>query len=1172
MMNLRWLNILLYSVFIVLDTDAQSVLFTGKEANDLFEKAVELRYDENRELPSYVSFGKDRGISEGVFFKVLSEQLDLAPDFSFQLDFQSREKSGIYHKTYSQHLNGYKVVYSHLKVHTYNDKVFSFNGNFVNVTPEAKNATITKDAAFKKALDIVGATEYYGKFENYLNYGQEKGNGKLVYLPTFQGKVKNSIELVYQFNLYSKRPFARSMIYVNALTGDIEFVENLIHTGNSEGTAVTAYSDTQRIVADSLPTTFRLRDDTRGNGVETYNTQKTRNFGAAIDFEDADNFWNNANVDLDEYATDAHWGTEMFYDYLDSAFGRNSIDDSGFTLKSYVHVDVDLVNAFWNGDHMSYGDGDTSTNTGPLTTLDIVGHEITHGLTDYTSDLIYANESGALNESFSDIFGTTLEFWARPGRANWEVGEDIGRSFRSMEDPKKFNDPDTYGGQHWIDQNCIPIRANDRCGVHTNSGVQNKWFYLLSEGEIGVNDNADSFNVTGLGMKKAEQIAYRNLAIYLSPSSNYADARFFSIISAIDLYGACSPEVEAVTNAWYAVGVGAEYEDSVSASFGTLTDTIFCAAPVDVEFISTGSNIVELKWEFENGDTSSIWNPTISFDSLGTYDVSLIADGGACGSDTVIKPNYIVIDTNAGCSFKIEDNVEQVVSDCRGRLFDSGGLSGDYDSFEDGLFTIDVPDADYIILDFSIYDVESVGSSCSRDYIEVFDGPSHNSKSFGRFCSANMPKNNQLTSSSNVLSIQFSSDQITVGAGFLIEWECQKASQLPSVDFSVSSDSTCRGYREFFNLSTNGSIDQKWFFGDGKTSNDIHPTHEYQKSGTYDVKLVVENSLGTDSISKLGIVNVDILELPEFQNDTVCVGEDVSFGVSSSEQVAWYRDTNLIPILLGDSLTITDLQRDTTVYVREMRNNAFFNGGKPGNSSQGVYSNDNDYILFDVHRPVLIESILFFSNRSGNRALEVRNHRGELVISKSVFMPQSPLFVKVDLELLPDTSYRISISERDIDLFKDTAGASFPYSISDLITLRGTNLPNGHYPYFYQWKVKEQDCESKFQAINVSVDTSCHITSIVEEVGTSGESALRVYPNPFNDQFILSSANVGPQMNLNLRIYTLDGKLILRRDNLNLMESGQEVKLDLSVHPSGVYYIHIVGKDFVSTRKLIKSR
>ena len=126
---------------------------------------------------------------------------------------------------------------------------------------------------------------------------------------------------------------------------------------------------------------------------------------------------------------------------------------------------------------MTYGDGSGSYN--PFCALDIAGHEIGHGLMDYTANLVYSYESGALNESFSDIWGTAVEFYGKFSQANWQVGEDIGVTLRDMSDPKSYGDPDTYQGTNWA------TGPADNGGVHTNSGVQNFWFYLLTVGGTG---------------------------------------------------------------------------------------------------------------------------------------------------------------------------------------------------------------------------------------------------------------------------------------------------------------------------------------------------------------------------------------------------------------------------------------------------------------------------------------------------------------------------------------------------------------------------------------------------------------------------------------------------------------------------------------------------------------
>ena len=166
--------------------------------------------------------------------------------------------------------------------------------------------------------------------------------------------------------------------------------------------------------------------------------QSGTGYGGAANFEDNDNTWDNANANLDQYATDAHWGSEMTYDYFLNEHGRNSVDNAGMMLLNYVHYDNNYDNAFWDGSRMTYGDG---SNNKPLVSLDIVGHEVAHGVTEHTADLVYAYESGALNESFSDIFGVSIEWYAKPGSANWLMGDELGTAFRSMANPSIYGDP-----------------------------------------------------------------------------------------------------------------------------------------------------------------------------------------------------------------------------------------------------------------------------------------------------------------------------------------------------------------------------------------------------------------------------------------------------------------------------------------------------------------------------------------------------------------------------------------------------------------------------------------------------------------------------------------------------------------------------------------------------------
>ncbi|MEQ8624895.1 MAG: M4 family metallopeptidase [Vicingaceae bacterium] len=1138
---------------------AQTISLNGVDADKKFKGAELVRYSVSDKLPVYVKFRNGEEPVKGSFIDDLKNTLKLDASIDFKLLSSKKDKLGYVHSKYMQVFNNIPYAYTSLMVHSLNDKVVSFNGNYINEIPTQTEIVLSFENAFELAKNEVDASEYY-TIEN------SKNSEDLVYLKHTDKNGKFTLISCYRINIYAKEPLSRSLLFVNASNGNIEFEENLLHTGNSKGTAVTAYSDTQNIITDSLASTFRLVDTTRGNGVETYNCQTTKSYATAIDFIDSNNVWNNVNANLDEYATDAHWATEAMYDYLLSAHNYNSIDDSGFVLKTYIHYDNNYFNAFWDGQRMTYGDGNPSQNTTPLVTIDVVGHEIAHGLTEFSAGLIYANESGALNESFSDIFGTVLEFEARPNNANWTVGEDAGLTIRSMSNPKSLGDPDTYAGQNWIDQNCISSRSNDHCGVHTNSGVQNRWFYLITRGDTGVNDMADSFMVSGIGMTKAAEVAFRNLTVYLTPSSNYEDARFYSILSAIDLFGACSPEVETVTNAWYAVGVGDEYINNVSASFTAIYDTSYCTSNQTINFESTGSNVINFRWNFGNGDTSLLRNPSTTYSSFGSYDVRLIADGGTCGSDTILKTNYIELDSTIACAFTMTNDSNQSSQFCSGRLMDSGGINEEYTSDENRFFTIDVPSADFIELSFNDVNIETgSGFSCNKDFLEIFDGDNINAPIIGRYCNSNLPIGNKITSTTNKLLVRFNSDNSIVNSGFLLSWECKTATQIPAVDFTANTDTSCNGLVSFTNNTLNGANQFIWDFGDGKMSTESNPVHEYKANGNYSVKLVAVNAAGSDSLTKSSVVAVNRPVAPSVSNDTFCLGATAGIKVNSTETIEWFTDTTASSVFSGDSLTLFNLQADTTLYIREVSKEQRFSGGASlNNIGAGVYSNDNDYIEFDAHEAILIQSILFFSNEAGNRTLDIRNGNGQLVVSKQIYIPSSPLIVNVDIELQADTNYRISLSSKQGGLYKNTAGASFPYNISNLITLKGTNLSSGAYPYFYRWSVSKLSCVSNFKQVGATVDSLCGITRINEN---SLINEINVYPNPVNSNLMIRTSNADSNSGMELQLYSATGNLVFNQLNIN---GDKTFSINMQNFPTGVYYLKTILNGKINTHKIVK--
>jgi len=479
-----------------------------------------------------------------------------------------QDARGFSHYRYQQYLNGIRIENASLVVHVNNGKISSQNGKWIKDFPGnlASRPSITESAALALALKSIGAAKYKWEIpaeEEFLKREQNDPGatfypkGTLVYYSGERDVLPSALRLAYQFDVYAQNPVSRQLIFVDAVSGNILGTRELIHETNATGTAQTAYSGTQTITSDYTGATYRLRETGRGNGINTYNLQTGTNYATAVDFTDADNNWNNVNPAKDQYATDAHWATEKTYDYYFLKYGRNSIDNAGMALNSYLHYSVGYFNAFWDGSRMTYGDGDATNGNRPLTSLDVCGHEITHGVTERTSALVYSNESGAMNEAFSDIFGTAIEAFARPSNADWLIGGDF-YTIRSMSNPNAYGDPDTYLGTNWYSG------SSDNGGVHTNSGVLNFWFYLLTTGGSGVNDHGTNYSVTGIGMDKAAAIAYRLNTFYLVSTSDYYSARTLGIQAAEDLYGPGSPEAVATDNAFTAVGLYAPSCSTVS--------------------------------------------------------------------------------------------------------------------------------------------------------------------------------------------------------------------------------------------------------------------------------------------------------------------------------------------------------------------------------------------------------------------------------------------------------------------------------------------------------------------------------------------------------------------------------------------------------------------------------
>lgn len=536
-------------------------------------KNNEIRKKDNNGFPSIIKLKESKIKSDyNAIISLLKKQYNLSQEESFKPIIDTNQIDNQNPIKFQQFYKNIKVEDAILNVSSFNGYINSINGHYIKPNNVHTKPSIKESEALKILLDKLNAQEYAWQNEKKEKLVKRLKNndeatyfpkGELVIIQLNESDTGGSFHLAYKFDVYSLKPLERKFYYVEANTGEILLTEPIIK--HIEGIGATKYSGQRSIETRQVSGQFRLEDEIRGNGITTYNNY---NLGSHSNnhYVDNDNNWSSGefnNSNNDNAGLDAHWGAMNTYDYFLNTHNRNSIDDNGYELINYVNANLvgfgftNSDNAFWDGSVMTYGMG---TSLNPLVSIDIVGHEIAHGLDQYTSNLTYRRESGAIDEGLADIWGAMIEFYAAPEKDTYTLGEDIGYIFRSMSNPKSRNQPDTYQGDFWISSNCSnPNQTNDYCGVHTNSSILNHWFYLLAEGSSNtdeINDNLDTYSITGIGKLAASKIIFRAQTVYFTPNMTYDDARDLTLMAAEDLYGIGSIEVFATCQSWYAVGVG----------------------------------------------------------------------------------------------------------------------------------------------------------------------------------------------------------------------------------------------------------------------------------------------------------------------------------------------------------------------------------------------------------------------------------------------------------------------------------------------------------------------------------------------------------------------------------------------------------------------------------------
>ena len=519
-----------------------------REDNKAFKSLTE-RTTEN----GWITFKKEAKVNPNTFFKDYASILGLERDYDFKPTREQKDEKGRLHQRFQLYYKNIVVEGVEFLLHTFEDGTLqTVHGRIV----EGINTDVSKPMTERAALLLALANKKL-TLDDFKGENSKLPEGTLLLAGLDNEAMKTSFRLAYAFNVYGKSTFDAHKVYVDAVSGEIVKRTSLIHqcfkqhsnptpSEPLETTAAPPAAATASLVLSSLTPRYNRYGQTRNFDTETNpnnaaqfrlssnngvlitriapnplpNVPLLTTFNAQPEVTNPTTVWgmNSQN------SSTTHWIAWHMYNYLNAPpYNRNGIDGNGFIARILTNCinrvpDNNFPVAGWsekpeNVMVIGFGrtDGLLDMNR-PLATIDIVSHELMHGYTNHMAGLVYAGESGAINESISDIFGTVIERNIL-GNLNWTLGEDAFL-IRNMANPLISADaaqPDRYQGTNWYTISPPCNRSNDACGVHINSGVMNKWFHTLCTGQ-----SPYANNVQAIEFDNATRIVFRALNFYLN--------------------------------------------------------------------------------------------------------------------------------------------------------------------------------------------------------------------------------------------------------------------------------------------------------------------------------------------------------------------------------------------------------------------------------------------------------------------------------------------------------------------------------------------------------------------------------------------------------------------------------------------------------------------------------
>lgn len=589
-------------------------------------------YKENvdNETIRFAEFKSGEEPSESESFDVLTS-LDPKSNSEWVLVDEQVDPIGDIHRRYKRYLLGHEMIHDQVILHVRKGKIFRLNSAIrpcrIDHLPVSN---ITKEQAELTARP---------KSDELTFMVDERVPTELVLF------YSNEWRWAWKVDAYALNVKSRKEVFIDVESGEILKHFEKLHETDVPSSAQSIYHGNVSFFSSYDGNVYRLQEEARNIKTGDYNESWL--FANKTDFIKNSNDWNDSEM-RQLGAFDVHYGGGLTYDFYKNTYNRNSYDNAFAPVEMYVNPNSYFYgnNAFWNGKELVFGGGD-GYNFKAFATLEIIGHEFTHAVVEHTAGLIYESESGALNESIADIMGQGVERMYQPGNMNYLIGDQnalvANGHFRDMSNPKSKSHPAYYKGEYWESD-----LENDNGGVHTNSGVLNYWFYLLTVGKTGINEKNQSFDVGKVDYKKVQDLVYFSLVNYLTPNSDYEEMKEVTLLLAKDYFGGCSYEYKQVQKAWYAVGLLTEIEENTTADFyPSVFET--CDVNTSILFNNTSRLATEFIWDFGDGNTSYIESPSHVYAAPGIYTITLIANGPAeCGeADTLVLTNRVKVNSSS---------------------------------------------------------------------------------------------------------------------------------------------------------------------------------------------------------------------------------------------------------------------------------------------------------------------------------------------------------------------------------------------------------------------------------------------------------------------------------------------------------------------------------------------